>query len=233
MKAPSRPGIRKPRCCNYCCHTLQIFLSRYIDGAIAIYDQIYQAHSDSMVIANNLASLLATWKADDPAALDRAEVVSRRLTGTQVPAFMDTFGWVEHLRGRSADALPYLQGAAAGLPEDAVVQIHLGLVQAALGLPEAAGQLDHALSMLPADDTRAPVQAARDARAKLAGTGAAPAAPAGTAPAAPAGTPSGTPASAAPAAAPAGAPSGTPAPAAPAAAPAGAAPAPTGAAPGN
>lgn len=139
-----------------------------IDGAIAIYDRLYTQNSESVIVANNLASLLSTWKADDPEAVARASTVSRRLKDTREPAFMDTYGWIQHLNGDSQAALPYLEGAAQGLGGDPMVQIHLGLVQDAVGQSEAAKtQLAKALDMLPADATGAAITQARTALERL------------------------------------------------------------------
>lgn len=139
-----------------------------IDGAIAIYDRLYARDSSSIVVANNLASLLATWKSDDPAAVARASAVARRLKDTDVPALMDTYGWIQHLNGDSQAALPYLEGAAEGLPDDPIVQLHLGVVQAALGQAEAAkAQLEKGLEMLPQGQEGQSITAAREALARL------------------------------------------------------------------
>lgn len=139
-----------------------------IDGAIAIYEQLYARDSSSVIVANNLASLLATWKSADPAAVTRASSVARRLKDTKVPAFMDTYGWIQHLNGDSAAALPYLEGAAAGIADDPVVQLHLGIVQAAVGKTEAAkAQLQKGLSMLPDGQTGQSITIARDTLARL------------------------------------------------------------------
>ena len=82
-----------------------------IDGAIAIYEALYARDSSNVVVANNLASMIATYR-DDPASLDRAFAVARRLRGLDVPAFQDTYGWIEYRRGNIADALPDLEAAA-------------------------------------------------------------------------------------------------------------------------
>ena len=137
------------------------------DRAIEINEKLYAANSESIVVANNLASLLATYRGDDPAAVDRAEIVARRLHDSEVPAFMDTYGWIRHLKGDSAAALPYLEKAAEGLPRDRVVQIHLGLVQAALGIDAARAQLELGLSQLPEGTDSIPISAARAALAQL------------------------------------------------------------------
>lgn len=104
-------------------------LSR-IDDAIAIYDALYEKNSDSIVIANNLASLIASNK-DDQASLDRAWVVARRLNGSNNPALQDTYGWLVFRRGDTATALPLLEAAAKGLPDDPAVAYHLGRAYAA------------------------------------------------------------------------------------------------------
>lgn len=139
-----------------------------IDGAIALYEKLYARDSSSVVVANNLASLLATWKSDDPAAVKRATAVARRLNDTTVPAFMDTFGWIQHLNGDSKAALPYLEGAAKALAGDPIVQLHLGIVQAALGASDAArAQLTKGLGMVPEGQEGQAVTAARAALAAL------------------------------------------------------------------
>ncbi|MBK4218140.1 tetratricopeptide repeat protein [Paracoccus caeni] len=139
-----------------------------IDGAIAIFDQLYERNSESIIIANNLASLLSTWKSDDPEALARASTVARRLKDTREPAFMDTYGWIQHLNGASQAGLPYLEGAAARLQNDPMVQIHLGVVQEAVGQNDAArAQLRKGLDMLPADEPGPSIIRARAALERL------------------------------------------------------------------
>lgn len=108
-----------------------------IDGAIEIYEQLYGLHSGSMIVANNLASLLATYR-DDQESLERAQVIARRLVDTEVPALQDTYGWIQHRLGNTEEALAYLEPAAKGLPGDASVQFHLGEVYNALGRKEEA-----------------------------------------------------------------------------------------------
>ena len=108
-----------------------------IDGAIEIYEQLYEMNSGSLVIANNLASLLATFR-DDEASLERAKVIARRLAGTDVPALQDTYGWILYRSGDVEDALAYLEPAARQLPEDASVQFHLGEAYYSLGRHEEA-----------------------------------------------------------------------------------------------
>lgn len=97
-----------------------------IAGAIAIYEELYGQNSNSVVIANNLASLLSSYS-DDDASLERAYTIARRLRGTDIPAFQDTYGWIAQRLGNFDEALSYLEPAAAGLPADPTVQYHLGV----------------------------------------------------------------------------------------------------------
>jgi predicted Zn-dependent protease len=102
-----------------------------IDGAIAIYEAMYAKDSNSLVVANNLASLLTSHRSD-AASVDQAFKIALRLRGSNVPAFQDTYGWIAYRRGDFAEALIALEPAARGMPQDPVVQMHLGLTQAAL-----------------------------------------------------------------------------------------------------
>lgn len=127
-----------------------------IDGAINLYEAMYERDSNSPIIANNLASLLAGYRSDD-ASLDRAYTVARRLRGTTVPAFQDTYGWIAYRRGNYDEALTNLEPAARGLPQDGTVQYHLAMTYSALGRKDEAKQLllrlEEGAIPLPADYT--------------------------------------------------------------------------------
>jgi Flp pilus assembly protein TadD len=119
-----------------------------------------------VIIASNLASLITTYR-DDPESLARATAIVRRLKGTSVPAFQDTYGWIAHRNGNHDEALTYLEPAAAGLPNDPVAQFHLAMLYLALGRTEdARRQLTHTLEL--AGDTSLPqLETARQALAGL------------------------------------------------------------------
>ncbi len=108
-----------------------------IDAAIKIYDDLYSSNSASAIFANNLASILATHK-NDEVSLQRAWAIARRLHGSDAPAFQDTYGWLAFRRGDPETALTYLEKAAVGLPQNAIVQYHLAEVYNSLGRPEEA-----------------------------------------------------------------------------------------------
>jgi tetratricopeptide (TPR) repeat protein len=138
-----------------------------IDGAIAIYEDLYARAPDSAIVANNLASLLATWR-DDEASLERAWTVARRLRGVDVGAFQDTYGWIAYRRGQLDEALAHLEPAARALPQDPLVQYHLGMVYVGLNRSEEAlRQLRLAVEVAGPGDSRPQFQAARDEIARL------------------------------------------------------------------
>lgn len=117
------------------------------DGAIAIYEQLYELNSGSPVVANNLASLITSHK-DDAESLARAANIARRLRGTEVPAFQDTYGWIAYRRDNFEEALEYLEPAAAGLPRDPLVQYHLAMTYVALNQTDKAkAQLEKTLEI--------------------------------------------------------------------------------------
>lgn len=124
------------------------------EGAIEIYEQLYEQNSSSPVIANNLASLLSTYR-DDPASLERASVVARRLRDSDFAPFQDTYGWILYREGNANEAVEYLERAVAELSTDALVTYHLGKAYAANGQTEdALATLNRAIELAGPDDTR-------------------------------------------------------------------------------
>lgn len=131
---------------------LNITLARLLEaegdhaGAIAIYERLYAADGSDLVVANNLASLLSNGAAPD---VDRALRVSKRLRQSDVPAFLDTYGWAAHLSGDADEALEALSEAAKGLPDEPVVRFHFGVALAAAGQVDAArAELEAATNLL-------------------------------------------------------------------------------------
>ncbi len=138
-----------------------------IEGAIQIYERLYERDSNSPVIANNLASLMSSYHEDED-SLRRAFAIARRLRGTEVPAFQDTYGWIAARLGNVDEALEYLEPAAEGLPEDPTVRYHLARTyamagrdadaraayEASLALIEATGRTLHFEDELRAELTR-------------------------------------------------------------------------------
>lgn len=146
-----------------------------IEGAIAIYEQLYERDSNSPIIANNLASLISAYR-DDTESLERAFTIARRLRGTEVPQFQDTYGWIAHRLGNHEEALTYLEPAVEAIPGDPLVRFHLSQVYTALERPEDARvQLETALQLIEQTGARSEI---RDrAQAALDALGAEPPAP--------------------------------------------------------
>ena len=120
------------------------------EAAAALYEDIYADDSSNLVVANNLANLLMA-REDDPAAIDRAHAITRRLRGTEEPAFQHTFGWIAYLRGDYNTALEYLARSAEALPEEPIVLLHLGMTYRALERPdEARAALEQVLALTAA-----------------------------------------------------------------------------------
>jgi cellulose synthase operon protein C len=138
-----------------------------IEGAIGIYERLYERNSDSIIVANNLASLISTYRTDQE-SLDRAWSIARRLRGAERPEFQDTYGWIAFRRGEIDVALEHLEPAAAALPGDPLVQFHLGMAYARSDRTEdAIRQLRRAIDLAGPADTRAQFEEARQEIARL------------------------------------------------------------------
>lgn len=107
------------------------------EAAIAVYEELYEENSASDVIANNLAMMLVTYR-DDEASFNRALDAVRGFRNSDVPAFLDTYGWVRLKQGNVDEALSYLRRAAEGLPGNAQVRYHYGVSLMENGEADAA-----------------------------------------------------------------------------------------------
>ncbi|MGM0661866.1 MAG: tetratricopeptide repeat protein [Pseudomonadota bacterium] len=123
-----------------------------LEGAIEIYERLYADNTDNLIIANNLASLLATAREDD-GDLDRAHQIARRLRGRDVPAFQDTYGWIAFRRGDLDSAVTALEAAADGLPAEPRVQYHLARTYDALDRDADALERYRRVVEITGDDT--------------------------------------------------------------------------------
>ena len=131
------------------------------EGAIEVYEQLYAENTGAVVVANNLASLISTYRTDEE-SLERAYAVARRLRGIEVPAFQDTYGWIAYRRGDLEEAIEHLEPAAAGLPGDALVQYHLAKTYLALERrDEALAQFRKAVEVAGNSDLRPQIAEAR------------------------------------------------------------------------
>ena len=135
-----------------------------IAGAVAIYEDLYASDSNNMVVANNLASLLVTLSPDAD-TVNRAFIIARRLRGSDVPAYQDTYGWLSYLRGDFVEAARTLEPAATALPGNPQVQYHYAKALLAIArTADARARFETVLAMVEPADTRPFVQ---DTRAEL------------------------------------------------------------------
>ncbi len=125
-----------------------------LEGAIAIYEEMYAQDSENLVIANNLASLISTTRSDT-ASIERANTIARRLRPSKVPPYQDTYGWIAYLRGEVDEAVRSLEPAARMLVGDPLVQYHLALAYLATKREdEALEQFMKVIELTGAADTR-------------------------------------------------------------------------------
>ena len=119
------------------------------EGAIAEYEKLLKQDPGSLIVANNLASLLSDRRTDK-ASFDRANSVAAVLRKSQVPSFKDTLGWIDYLRGDYKSATGLLEEAVAAMPNRAMVQYHLGMSYVAVGqMAKATEQFKKALALNP------------------------------------------------------------------------------------
>ncbi len=141
------------------------------DDAIRIYEDLYKQNSANPIVANNLASLLSSHRSD-PESLAKAEVIARRLRGSNIGPYQDTYGWIAYLRGNHAEALRELEPAAKALPDEPSVQYHLGKTYEAMGRnADALASYQRVLSLTPENNTQEFAVESRKAVEKLTAAG--------------------------------------------------------------
>jgi tetratricopeptide (TPR) repeat protein len=105
----------------------------------------------SLIVINNLASLLADHKTDKE-SLQKARNLAAALKSSQVPQFQDTLGWVDYQNGDYSAALVSLEPAAQKLSGLPLVHYHLGMTYLASGDHEKAmKQLQKARELASSD----------------------------------------------------------------------------------
>jgi tetratricopeptide (TPR) repeat protein len=118
----------------------------HYDEAIHEYETLHERSPRLEVAANNLAMLLVSYRADRP-SLERARTLTAPFANSEIPALLDTHGWVMLKCGDLAEALSALQKAADRAPGSRVIHYHLGMAQLQAGQNEKARQsLEAALS---------------------------------------------------------------------------------------
>jgi predicted Zn-dependent protease len=129
------------------------------DSAVSQYENLLKQQPGSLIIMNNLASLLADHRTDK-ASLDRAQSLAVSLRASQVPQFKDTLGWVEYRQGDFKSAIALLKDAAAAMPNLALVHYHLGMSYLSMAQPaKASEEFNIALNKAPDNDLETKIKA--------------------------------------------------------------------------
>jgi uncharacterized protein (TIGR03790 family) len=120
-----------------------------VTEAVAGYRRVLAVQPRSVVAMNNLAYALATRSGSLDEALTLA--TQAQALAPEDGTVLDTLGWIQHLRGNSAEAAPLLRRAAERAPGQPDVRLHAAIVLAGTGaLDEARGHLEAALKLKPA-----------------------------------------------------------------------------------
>ncbi|MDR2215457.1 MAG: tetratricopeptide repeat protein [Nevskiaceae bacterium] len=132
-----------------------------IDEAISTYESALERHPRALAVANNLAMLLVTHR-QNKTGLARATQVAQLLVGSEVPAMLDTLGWVRYHNGDFSEALTPLRKAGEKSPQSPAIHYHLGMAQLRSG--DRAGAK---LSLETALASNTPFEGAEEARRAL------------------------------------------------------------------
>jgi cellulose synthase operon protein C len=100
------------------------------EEAIKTYEKILKNHPNSMIAANNLASLLLDYR-DDKASIARAYELVKSSKDSQIPQLLDTYGWASYKAGKFDEAEKALKLASEKLPLDPIFHFHLAKVHIA------------------------------------------------------------------------------------------------------
>ncbi len=123
------------------------------EAATERYSKVVALQPNNVVALNNLAYDLAVRQKKPNEALPLAR---KALAGSRGdPTILDTVGWIEYLRGNTAEATRILVQAAKGAPRNAEVRLHSAIALASQGArAAAASELAEALKLDPALEKR-------------------------------------------------------------------------------
>lgn len=98
--------------------------------ALGVYRAIWDKTAD-VIAANNAASIMTQLSPKDPDVLSEASALMTKVLAKApgVPAFMDTKGWIEYLRGNDPTARGYLLAGVMGLSDSVEAHYHVGMVE--------------------------------------------------------------------------------------------------------
>lgn len=120
------------------------------EKAIQQYEAALAQQADNVLLANNLAMLIVTYK-KDAEGLARARQLAERLATSDNPSYLDTAGWVQTVSGDYQRALPIMQQALNAAPNEPIIQYHLAM--AYLGSNDKANAARYLEQALGSDKT--------------------------------------------------------------------------------
>ncbi len=102
-------------------------VTKRFEEAIKVYEEMMIVRPDSDILANNLASLLTDHRTDK-ASMNRAYELAKVSKDSQIPQFLDTYGWASYKTGNFDEAEKALKTAIAKSPEVAIFHYHLAKI---------------------------------------------------------------------------------------------------------
>ncbi|MDL2266648.1 tetratricopeptide repeat protein [Desulfovibrio sp. OttesenSCG-928-G15] len=102
-----------------------------MDAAEKIYREILAKNPDNALACNNLAFLLTRHKPDE-SRLKEAESLALIAAKNEVPATLDTLGWIQHLLGKNEEAEKNIRLALAESERNPTYSLHLAAALAEL-----------------------------------------------------------------------------------------------------
>ncbi|MDD4913630.1 MAG: tetratricopeptide repeat protein [Methylococcales bacterium] len=107
---------------------------------LALFEESYKLHPESVVVVNNLASYLAEYP-QSPGDLERADKLAEPLLKSNNPALMDTVGWIAYKQGNYSKARDILSKVLEIEPRALLTHYHLGMTYAKLN--DSANAIEH------------------------------------------------------------------------------------------
>lgn len=96
--------------------------------AIALYEDILARNPDVAVAANNYAELIADYRYQDAAALEKARQIADRFQASDDPALLDTVAWIYYRLGQYQAAASFMQRVMANADVTPQMRYHYAAV---------------------------------------------------------------------------------------------------------
>jgi tetratricopeptide (TPR) repeat protein len=131
---------------------------------LALFEDSYKLHPDSVVVVNNLASYLAEYP-QTPDDLGRAEKLTEPYLNSSNPAVLDTIGWIAYKQGDYTKAKDILVKVIEIEPRALIAHYHLGMTYTKLN--DSANAIDHLQKVVNAKGSFDGMETAKETLKKL------------------------------------------------------------------